>query len=325
LLDRSPSPDPGSPQKAFISRKVFGSPQKDDDDRPRTFTIPSNPFEDCDDDFSVTTSRFRKPKVSEIEEPPATQVPVFRRFEVLEGFDDDNLVHEARKIISDKAFPVPADLTFDDEFPTMTQLARCPMCNQAVNPDELRVIGDMNTRQQEKFCRSHQKKTAMQDWELNDYPEIDWENLTRRIAKHHSFIKELVNGKECHSRQALDETVKAGKDRTLLKMTSNLTPGYYGSRGLREISEAIMKDFTPLLKRRIVEDRLMAARGVTGFVQSVLVPEVTVLLIMEDMNVNIERAREVLTDSVGIGELVNDEIRDVVAQRVEDSEDDDEC
>jgi hypothetical protein len=212
--------------------------------------------------------------------------------------------------------------SWEDGLPSGSKIARCPMCNKPVDAAELKALGQMNIRNQEKFCQSHQRKTAQEDWESGGYPTIDWEHLDNRISKHYSFIQSLVNGQDCHYRQALDETVKAGKDRTLLKSTSNITPGYYGSRGLRAISESIMHKFTPLLKRRAVSDKLMSARGVTGFVQSVLVPEVTVLLIKEDMNVETERAREILKSSVGMGELIHDEIRDVILG-VDDSDEDD--
>jgi len=85
-----------------------------------------------------------------------------------------------------------------------------------------------------------------------------------------------------------------------------------------------MHAFTPVLKKRVVKDRLMAARGVTGFVQSVLVPEVAVSLIMEDMNVDVEEARSILTESKGMGELVNEEIKDVVSRSIADSEEEEE-
>lgn len=317
------SPNPRSPVKEFISRTVEDSLDNDDEYKPPIFIMPSKTLDVFSDDKLASNVPLRPlENEPDMDEPLATQLPVFRKFEMPEGLDDD-IVHEAQKIASYELPTIPVGLTFDEDFSAMTQSARCPMCNLPVDSDELRVAGHMNTRQQEKFCRSHQKKKAMQDWELNDYPEIGWENLALRIAKHHSFIKALIDGEDCHSRRTLDETVKAGKDRTLLKMTSNLTPGYYGSRGLREISESIMKKFTPLLKKRIVKDRLIAARGVTGFVQSVLVPEVTVLLIMEDMNIDNKQAREVLANSVCIGELVHEEIKDFVDRRVEDSEDDD--
>jgi hypothetical protein len=254
---------------------------------------------------------------------PATQLAPFRKIE-LDGLGDDELISTARKIISVTGNIPRTISTYEDDFPTMTQLARCPMCYQPVDPDELRSFGAMNMRQQAKFCRNHQKKTAMETWELEDYPEIQWENLDSRIAKHYAFIKKLINGKDSHYRAVLEDAVKAGKNRTLLKSDSNLTPGYYGSRGLTEISESIMRKFTRQLKDRAPADPLMSARGFAGFVQSVLVPEVTVLLIMEDMSVNVERAREILIESVAVGELVHDEIKDVVRRRVEDSEGDGE-
>ena len=86
-----------------------------------------------------------------------------------------------------------------------------------------------------------------------------------------------------------------------------------------------MYAFTPLLKKRVVKDRVMAARGVTGFVQSVLVPEVAVLLIMEDMDVDVGEARNILTESSGMGELVNEEIKDVVTRRIADSDEEEDA
>jgi uncharacterized membrane protein len=64
-----------------------------------------------------------------------------------------------------------------------------------------------------------------------------------------------------------------------------------------------------------VVDRLMAARGFTPYVEYVVVPEVAVKLIMEDMDVEDERAREIMTESLGVGELLSEEIRDVVKRK----------
>ena len=182
----------------------------------------------------------------------------------------------------------------------------------------------MNIRIQEKFCRDHKTRTAQDDWEIKNYPTIDWGNLDTRIAKHHAFIKKLINGQHSYYRELMDDTVLGGKDRNLMKMTSNLTPGYYGARGLRIFSENIMRKFTPLLKKRLPHDPVMSARGFTAYVQSVLVPELVVRLIMEDMDVDVEKGREILADSVSAGELLNEEIKDVVTRKVVDSEGEDE-
>lgn len=201
------------------------------------------------------------------------------------------------------------------------------MCGAPVSPDDVGAYGKhvfMNIRAQGEFCKAHRMKTAKDDWELNNYPRIDWDNLDSRINKHYTFIKKLIKGQDSHYGQLFNEKVDAGMDRNLMKMTSNLTPGYYGARGLQAISGNIFKKFTPLLKKRMVEDPLMSSRGYSAYVQSVLVPEVTVLLIMEDMKVDVEEGRQILSDSVDIGELLNEEIEDVVRKKVVDSEGEDE-
>jgi len=285
-----------------------------------SLSLHDSELSDLDIDTAPLT-RIRKAKTRiPQDEPPATQYPAFKAYDL--KFDEDmaETAHSLLKEYNDTLPSVSANLLENDDFSTMTQLGRCPMCGKPVDPADLRAYGEMNTRQQEKFCRTHQRKTAKEDWRSKGYPEIDWENLELRISKHHSSIQKLVKGGRSHYRDILEETVNSGKDRTLLKMTSNLTPGYYGSRGLHVISESIMQEFTSLLKKRAVKDRLMAARGVTGFVQAVLVPEVAVLLIKEDMDVKVDEARDILAESAGIGELVHEEIKDVVVRRVEDSE-----
>jgi hypothetical protein len=214
---------------------------------------------------------------------------------------------------------------FDDDFETsMTIEARCPMCNQPCDAAELKKWGTMNTRQQERFCRSHRKTMAEKKWSSKGYPEIDWEKIDLRISEHHDLIKDILNGADCHFRKTFEEMVAAGKGRALRKMESNLTPGYYGSRGLNTISEHVIREFSELLSKRSVKDRLISKRGTTAFVQSVIVPEVAVQLIMNDMSLDDAEARDVLTDSSNMGELVHEEIRDVVMEGVEDSEDDDD-
>ncbi|TAQ89690.1 hypothetical protein B7494_g1962 [Chlorociboria aeruginascens] len=272
---------------------------------------------DLPDTKPTKRGRGRPPgKKTSPDEMQATQRPDFKTYM-------DEFQEEDTEILQTKYRNVLAAETTKNE-DSVQQGPRCPMCNQPVDSEELTAYGAMNTRQQEKFCRSHQKKTARADWASKGYPEIDWNRLETRLAKHHSYIKKLINGASCYYRELLEDAVNTGKDRSLMKMTTDLTPGYYGSRGLRVMSENIMTKFTPILKKRAPMDRLIAARTPIGFVQAVLVPEVVVLLIREDMGVDVDEARQILKDSIGVGELVHEEIRDVVVQKVADSEDDDD-
>ncbi|CZT03492.1 hypothetical protein WAI453_012305 [Rhynchosporium graminicola] len=259
------------------------------------------------------------------DESPAKQIEGLKPHTLYLGTD---LLSTAKAIIDkdrDELGPVSQDMDYD--FTSMTQRACCPMCGADVSPEDIRAHsknGVMNIRVQEKFCRAHKVRTAQDHWDIEGYPPIDWDNLDSRISKHHAFIKKLINGQSSHYRDLWDENVAAGGDRNLRKMTSNLTPGFYGARGLRIFSENIMHKFTPLLKRRAPQDPLISARGFAAYVQSVLVPEVAVQLIMEDMGRDIEQARQVLAESVEVGELLNEEIKDVVTRRVVDSEGEDE-
>ncbi len=309
----------------FTNHQILSSPLEGKEEPESAFRI----YElDIDDSFEITspkspllTIQRNQMKKAADEPPPATQIPIFKTY----NLDEDILVDKAQTLLEETQDFLDASITQPEESPIqiITPAGRCPMCNEPVDPKELSSCGKMNTWMQEKFCRSHRKKTALEEWELKGYPTIKWEKLDSRISKHHQFIKELINGRPSHYRNILNEKVSTGKDRTLMKMTSNLTPGYYGTRGLRVVSENIMKKFTPLLKKRMVQDRLMSARGFTPYVQIAVVPEVVVKLIMEDMNVGVEEARKILEDSVSVGELLNEEIRDVVSRRVVGSDEED--
>lgn len=193
----------------------------------------------------------------------------------------------------------------------------CPMCNQDVGKDRLgefkrekpfATVSDM-----QRFCQDHKQKSARKEWSDRGYPDIDWTKLDRRIAKHYDFLREILEGeRKSHYAEKLRDQVRSGQNRTLLKSDTNLTPGYYGIRGLRAMSENLIGQFSALLRKRALQDRLVSARGHTAYLQSVLVPELAVRLIMEDMMVEEEEAREILAESCRIGELLNDEIGDVV-------------
>lgn len=73
-----------------------------------------------------------------------------------------------------------------------------------------------------------------------------------------------------------------------------------------------MTRFASKLRRRAVTDKLISTRGVSEYVHAVLVPELGVSLIMDDMSVDEEKAREVLRNSVDIGNLLNEEEDEII-------------
>ena len=59
-------------------------------------------------------------------------------------------------------------------------------------------------------------------------------------------------------------------------------------------------------------DNVIRTAGVVAYCQAVLVPELTVLLVKEDMGVDDEDARRILRDSTEIGEKLNFDPNDEV-------------
>ncbi|OIW34721.1 hypothetical protein CONLIGDRAFT_17505 [Coniochaeta ligniaria NRRL 30616] len=197
----------------------------------------------------------------------------------------------------------------------------CPMCGEAVQQELLDKFSKKKTMgitQQHRFCNYHKAKTARQTWVDRGYPDINWSKLDERIARHHRFLEDILKGGDSHFGTLFGTNVKTGKNKTLLKSDQNLTPGYYGSRGARVMTENLIDRFSSLLRKVAVQDRLVSARGHTAFVQFVLVPELAVRLIMEDMDVPAEKARIIMEESQKVGDLLNEEEDDVI---VEDEED----
>lgn len=68
-----------------------------------------------------------------------------------------------------------------------------------------------------------------------------------------------------------------------------------------------MSHFATKLRLQADRDRLISSRGVSNYVQAVLVPELATLLVMDDLKVDAEEARKVLRDSVELGNFLNEE------------------
>ncbi|OHW93031.1 hypothetical protein CSPAE12_08338 [Colletotrichum incanum] len=200
---------------------------------------------------------------------------------------------------------------------------RCPMCSEIVDKALLESFSGgarLHIRRQIQFCRLHKKKSAEDAWDTRGYPRIDWESLDSRLTARYDFLRDIINGGSSHYASLFVEKVKEGKNRTLLKAEGSLTPGYYGPRGLRALSENIIGNFSSILRERAVEDRLISSRGYSSYVEAVLVPELAVQLICEDMKVETDEARMILEESKWIGDLLHEDIGDTVDQLSDDEQ-----
>lgn len=84
-------------------------------------------------------------------------------------------------------------------------------------------------------------------------------------------------------------------------------------------TDYILQTFSDKLRDLASTDKLIAAKGVSGgvsgYVQSVLVPELASCLVMEDAAVDAVRAREILAESADIGDVLNEEEEEKVQRK----------
>jgi hypothetical protein len=251
-------------------------------------------------------------KIDEDLKSPKSPKPVFKSFsEDAALFDFSGEEFE----LTASALDFPEDLVVGETEPEPTRKGSvptptlCPWCGEEVSKDLLLGFSKgqrLNVRQQAKFCAKHKKETALDTYKARQYPAIDWDELPKRIDAHHDHILEVINGGPSFYRSLLAGKIAAGKDRAL-KKEGNLNPGYYGPRGFNLMCEQLVVKFSETLKERAVEDRVISGRGTASFVQTVLVAELAVQLIMEDMGVPVEEARDIMEESKSIGEAVHDD------------------
>ncbi|KAL1893782.1 hypothetical protein Sste5346_006285 [Sporothrix stenoceras] len=176
-----------------------------------------------------------------------------------------------------------------------------------------------------RFCQGHKQRTNRQAWAARGYPTIDWDALPARLVRYEKHIHGIIVGKTPSTFRTSWEAAK-----TTAAMAALITvPGYYGPRGMRVLSDSIVERHASTISKRIVEDALLASRGMYQFVETVLVPELAVQLIREDMlrggagTASEDEVRKVMVASAALGEELAEELQDVVEDEEDDEEDED--
>ncbi|KAJ5579208.1 hypothetical protein N7450_008075 [Penicillium hetheringtonii] len=216
----------------------------------------------------------------------------------------------------------------DDDYakPSTSRKWLCPMCKEEVDPELLLLFEaqpKQRVREQQQFCASHKQSTAGKEWQKHGYPEIDWETFDQRIKKYFPELEKiLAPGSPSYYHNILSDIMKDGKAKNFrLTMMGDgietISCGYYGTKGAGKMLQAIVDRFSASLRRLSASDDIIKTAGVAGYAQSVLVPELAVCLVKEDMGVDDESARQILRDSIDIGEKVNPAMDDEVPIPVE--------
>ncbi|KAG5938882.1 hypothetical protein E4U59_003536 [Claviceps monticola] len=187
--------------------------------------------------------------------------------------------------------------------------AVCPWCGEEVDAKLLHDFSKgqrLNVRLQTKFCHEHKKKSAEEAWQQKNYPRVEWDSIETRFARHRDPLLAVINGRPSHFRTIHKGNIETGRARSM-KKEGNMNPGYYGPRGFNIMCDYLVEEYGNLLKKKAVDDIVIAGRGSASFIQNVLVAELAVQMIMEDMHVPEDEAIIILEDSKVLGELVHED------------------
>ncbi|KAL4929463.1 RTC4 family protein, partial [Aspergillus undulatus] len=209
---------------------------------------------------------------------------------------------------------------------------RCPICKEPVEPEFLimfRAQPRQRIRDQFAFCESHKSSLVDEQWKEKGYPTIDWEKFDERIETHFDELEKLlVPESSSYYRNVLDTNLKSGKAKNFrLTLAGDdlemISCGYYGTRGSGKMLESITHRFARKLRRLATEDHIVKQAGVVAYAQGVLVPELAIRLIKEDMDVDDDNARQIMRESIQLGQKVNpaeNDVVPVVEEKDQDSE-----
>ncbi|KAL8801425.1 MAG: hypothetical protein Q9200_006952 [Gallowayella weberi] len=221
-----------------------------------------------------------------------------------------------------------------ESHPPSSPKVKCPLCKALVSRSHLEEFSAsevLKLREQVKFCKAHKIRSALKVWQKNNYPsaDVDWDQFANRLPQYEGALVEVLNGtRRSFYRNAFEDHIKSGTNRTLQQfmMRGNdwqgLNMGYYGTKGARKIMDYAMLKFASRIQKRaeidpLVSASVVSASGVSGFVQAVLAPELAVMLVRDDMNVDEEGARIILSESSEIGNLLHEEEDEVIKDETE--------
>lgn len=243
----------------------------------------------------------------------ATDIPSIFEAPMSPG-DDSHTESESSTLSSARSL---ASSDYKIDLPSVNH--RCPACRKFVTPTAEFPISTqlrkLPLQKQQEFCLDHQLAEAKDLWEKNGYPDIQWDDLENvRIPEKLPSLKKIISRQQSsYYLDDLDHRIQEAKGNRR-KIQTYLTqgivdvakPGYYGLKGSRSMVNAITESLTDALVEALQTDSTIRHAGVGAYVSAVLVPELTLLLVMEDMHVDDPvEGRRILDQSSPVGVLLN--------------------
>lgn len=195
---------------------------------------------------------------------------------------------------------------------------RCPLCRNRVARLDVENYTQnpraMTLKKQQKFCHQHQLREAQKKKKLKGYPDIDWYDLEHsRIPRHITKLDQIIrrNSSSFYLDQLDFEITQSQGNRKALRtylrdgLLDIAKQGYYGPKGAKIMASIVTEQLAKDLKELNTDNAIRMA-GIGAYVAAVLVPELTMRLVMEDMNLeNQQEAREILAESTDVGILLH--------------------
>ncbi|KAJ4287276.1 hypothetical protein N0V90_012674 [Kalmusia sp. IMI 367209] len=273
---------------------------------------------------------------------PARQSLLERLGYAIPSSDPTNIDHQASGASTPlssvpEIFENPSEPEQEPESPPcQDEDAVCALCQEIVDVEEQedfwRTHHSRTVRNQMLFCKEHKRRKAQSDYHNQGFPEIDWAELPYRIRKFEPDLIKLLkneNEEESEYRKKHAEKLLSGKAAALPSRRRNKkeeleqdiletfdaassSTGYYGPRGRRIMMEVITTDHSDLIREIAAKDPVVGRSGFAVFLQAVLVPELTTLLVMEDKQVGKCMAYEIVKESAELGTLLHEEVDDEI-------------
>lgn len=317
MTEISSSPSIPSSQQRPKSKLIESSPAEPEPVARAVFQAIENP--DLDDEpTSRTTSASSKSAIFDKAKPDHTRRGSTSSLSSADSIIDYQLdPSQKAALMSEKTDlpttqPLPPNHIICPSCRRQTSLRNLPNHDPKTNPNTLSL------RQQTKFCYDHRIRDAQETWKQRGYPTIDWSTLptSPSLQTHIKSLVPLIRRKSpSQYLSTIDAAISAARGNTSeinrVFDVTNVHHGYYGPRGAKIITNAIMDDadLQKVLSRQLRNDKVMRIAGLGRLTDCVLLPEVLMRMVQEDLVIGSkeeagEQARKVLEESEEVGLLL---------------------
>ncbi|KAK7207141.1 RTC4-like domain-containing protein [Myxozyma melibiosi] len=207
-------------------------------------------------------------------------------------------------------------------------LSNCPLCDSPLS-EAIRVkFGKFEDRVKRSYaiCQAHKKEKVMELAAGRNYStSLNESSLEKRARKAVAAIDlpAILNGEQhsVYHEHAKTAAQKHGRRLDALQQMEagqgDMLPGYYGLVGNGVMLRVAMTACEKQIRAAAARERWISNLSVTGYVASVLVPEIAVRLIMEDQGCEKEAAEKIRKESIDYGRLMFGETLDLVSEEEE--------